>query len=299
VEEVPVPVPGDGEVLVRVEAAGVDAGTWHLTTGRPYLMRAIGLGFRGPKARIRGMAFAGVVEGTGEPVLGSTDGALAEYVAVKRADLVARPARLGPVEAAALPISGVTALQAVRAAGIREGDRVLVLGAAGGVGHFATQLAVAQGGRVTGVCSGAKADLVRDLGAEDVIDYTSTDVLALGRVWDAIIDTAGNRPLGALRRVLAPTGSVVLVGGEAGGALTGGIQRTAAAGLLNGFVRQRLVGLVSRENAEDERELVALWEAGSVRPVIDTVFPLERTADAVEHIGAGRARGKVIVTVAS
>lgn len=296
VEQVPVPAPGDGEVLVRVEAAGVDAGTWHLTTGRPYLMRAIGLGARGPKSRIRGMAFAGVVEGTGERVLGSADGALAEYVAVASSDLVARPGGLGPVEAAALPISGVTALQAVRAAGVRDGDRVLVLGAAGGVGHFAVQLAVARGGRVTGVCSAAKADLVRELGAEAVIDYTATDVLTLGRIWDVIIDTAGNRPLGALRRILSPTGSLVIVGGEAGGALTGGIGRTAAAGILNGVTRQRLVGLVSRENAEDERELAALWAAGSVRPVIETVLPLERTAEAVEHIGAGRARGKVIIT---
>ncbi|MDN4616288.1 NAD(P)-dependent alcohol dehydrogenase [Leifsonia sp. F6_8S_P_1B] len=297
VEQVPIPAPADDEVLVRVETAGIDAGTWHLTTGRPYLMRAIGLGFRGPKARIRGMAFAGVVEGTGERVLGSADGALAEYVAVKASDLVARPDDLGAVEAAALPISGVTALQAVRAAGIREGDRVLVLGAAGGVGHFAVQLATAQGGRVTGVCSGAKADLVRELGAEEVVDYTTTDVLALGRIWDVIIDTAGNRPLGALRRILSPTGSLVIVGGEAAGPLTGGIGRTAAAGLLNAVSTQHLVGLVSTENADDERELVSLWAQGAVRPVIDTVYPLEHTADAVEHIGAGRARGKVVVTL--
>lgn len=304
-ERVPVPEPGPGEVLVRVKAAGVDAGTWHLTTGRPYLMRAIGFGWRGPKARVRGLGFAGAVEaaGTGEtswpagtPVFGSADGALAEFVVAKAAELVRIPDGVPFEQAATVPVSGVTALQAVAATDAGPGDRVLVIGAAGGVGHFATQLAVARGAAVTGVCSGGKADLVRTLGAERVVDYTTTDVLGEGVRYDAILDTAGNRPLSALRRILAPEGTLVLVGGEAGGSFAGGIQRTVAAGMLDRFTRQHLVGLIAHERTDDLRALAALLADGSLRPVLDTVYPLERTADAVEHLGAGRARGKVVVT---
>lgn len=302
---VPVPVPGPGEVLVRVRASGVDAGTWHLTTGRPWLMRAIGFGWRGPRARGRGLAFAGTVEAVTEGghwqardrVFGSAEGALAEFVVAKAAGLVRMPDDASFEAAATLPVSGVTALQAVVAAAVAEGDRVLVLGAAGGVGHFAVQLAVARGAVVTGVCSAAKAELVRGLGADRVVDYATTDVLAEGIRYDAIIDTAGNRPLSRLRRILTPDGAVVLVGGEAGGALVGGIQRTAAAALLDRFTAQRLVGLVSKERTEDLRELGALLASGAVRPVLDAVHPLEDTAAAVEHIGAGRARGKVVVTL--
>ncbi len=310
VESIPVPSPAPGEVLVRVRAAGVDAGTWHLTTGRPYLMRAIGFGWSGPKARVRGLGFAGVVEAVGtdavttgsahgrrvgDAVFGSADGALAEFVVAKADDLVGIPDGVGFEEAAALPVSGVTALQAVKRAGIRDGDAVLVLGAAGGVGHLAVQLAVARGGRVTGVCSGPKAPLVRELGAVEVLDYTTTDVLALGRIYDAIIDTAGNRPLAALRRILSPTGSVVLVGGESGGALLGGIQRTFGAALLDRFTQQQLVGLMARERTDDLRELAALAAEGTLRPVIDAVYPLERTAEAVDHVGTGHARAKIVV----
>ncbi|MBO1740249.1 NAD(P)-dependent alcohol dehydrogenase [Leifsonia sp. TF02-11] len=306
VEEVPVPEIGAADVLVRVRAAGIDAGTWHLTTGRPYLMRAMGFGLRGPKPRVRGLAFAGEVEAVGadvrdlhpgDRVYGSAAGALAEYVRAQRAAVVPIPDGLGFEEAAAVPVSAATALQAVDAARIVAGDRVLVLGAAGGVGHYAVQLAVARGGIVTGVCSSGKHDLVRKLGATETIDYTTTDVLGLGRIWDAIIDIAGNRPLSLLRRSLAPEGALVLVGGESGGSVLGGTERIAAAGLRNATTRQRLIGLLSRERAEHLTELSRLIESGVVRPVIDTVYPLERTAEAVAHIGAGRARGKVVVTV--
>jgi NADPH:quinone reductase-like Zn-dependent oxidoreductase len=307
VRSIPVPVPGGGEVLVRVRAAGVDAGTWHLTTGRPYLMRLIGLGWRGPKARVRGLAFAGEVEAVGagstapwragDAVFGSAEGALAEFVVAKSSELVGVPEGVGPVEAAAVPISAVTAFQALEAIAPAPGDRVLVIGAAGGVGHFAVQLAHVRGAHVIGVCSGSKAALVRELGADEVIDYTTTDILASGRRFDAIVDTAGNRPLSALRRILAPTGTVVLVGGEAGGAVLGGIQRTMWATLLDRFTRQRLVGLIARERQQDLEALAALLADGSLRPAIDTVYPLERTSEAVEHIGAGRARGKVVVTL--
>lgn len=304
VSRVPLPVPGPGEVLVRVRAAGVDAGTWHLTTGRPYLMRIIGFGWRGPKAQALGLAFAGTVEAAsgdgawqeGDRVFGSADGALAEFVVAKAAELVRMPDDASFEAAATLPVSGVTAAQAVAAAAVGPGDRVLVLGAAGGVGHFAVQLAVGRGAVVTGVCSRAKAELVLGLGAERVVDYATTDVLTEGTRYDAIIDTAGNRPLHRLRRILEPDGAVVLVGGEAGGAFIGGIQRTAAAALLDRFARQRLVGLVAKERMEDLRALGALLASGGIHPVLDTAYALEDTAAAVQHIGAGRARGKVVVT---
>ncbi|WP_258046019.1 NAD(P)-dependent alcohol dehydrogenase [Leifsonia shinshuensis] len=304
IERVPVPSPGAGDVLVRVEAAGIDAGTWHLTTGRPYLMRLMGFGMRGPSARVRGAAFAGVVEAVGsevadlrvgDAVFGSAAGALAERVIAPRAAVAPIPAGLSFPEAAAIPISAVTALQAVTAAQVEAGDRVLVLGAAGGVGHFAVQLAVARGAEVTGVCTGPKTALVLELGAADAIDYTTTDALALGRVWDAIIDTAGNRPLRALRGSLAPEGALVLVGGENGGGILGGMERIAGAGLANLTARQSLSGLMARERQEDLVELARLSAEGAFRPVIDTVYPLERTAEAIDHIGAGRARGKVVV----
>lgn len=306
IEETAVPVPGPDDARVRVRAAGVDASTWHLTTGRPYLMRLMGFGVRGPKQRVRGLAFAGVVDAVGErvddlrpgeAVFGSAVGALAEFVRVPRRALVRVPDGLGFEEAAGVPVSAVTALQAVEAAHVREGDRVLVLGAGGGVGHYVVQLAAARGAQVTGVCSGGKAALVRELGAVDVLDYTVTDVLTLGRVWDAIIDTAGNRPLAALRRILAPVGSLVLVGGEKGGPVLGGLERVAAVGMMNATTKQTLVGLFARERAADLQQLADLIAAGSLRPVIDTVYPLERIAEAVDHIGSGHASGKVIVTV--
>ena len=157
------------------------------------------------------------------------------------------------------------------------------------------QLAVARGALVTGVCSGRKADLVHELGAVETIDYTTTDALGLGRIWDAIIDTAGNRPLSLLRRSLATEGALVLVGGEAAGSVLGGTERIAAAGIRNVATRQRLIGLVARERAEDLEELSRLIDEGVLRPVIDTVYPLDRTAEAIDHIGEGRARGKVVV----
>ena len=305
VEEVPIPQPGPDDVLVRVEAAGVDAGTWHLTTGRPYMMRLMGFGMRGPSGRVRGAAFAGVVEAVGaevtdlqvgDAVFGAAAGALAERVRAPRAAVAPIPEGLDFVAAAAVPISAVTAVQAVAAANVEAGDRVLVLGAAGGVGHFVVQLAAARGAEVTGVCSGPKTALVRELGAVDAIDYTTTDALGLGRIWDAIIDTAGNRPLRALRGSLATEGALVLVGGEAGGGVLGGMERVAAAGLRNLTARQRLTGLMARERQEDLIELSRLYREGAFHPVIDTVYPLERTAEAIDHIGAGRARGKVVVT---
>lgn len=303
VETIPVPVPAPAEVLVEVRAAGVDAGTWHLMTGRPYLMRVIGFGLRGPRARVRGLAFAGRVAAVGadvsdlrpgDDVFGSADGAFAEFVLAPRSALVRLPASIGYEQAAAVPVSGVTALQSLRAAAVPAGGRVLVLGASGGVGHYAVQLAVAAGATVTGVCSAAKAEFVRGLGAADVIDYRTTDVTATGRSWDAIIDTAGDRPLSRLRRILAPTGSLVIVGGS-GGPVLGGMERVLAAAIASRFTGQRLIGLVSNENATDLAELAALADAGAFLPAVDAVLPLDRAGEAVDLVASGAVRGKVVV----
>ncbi|MFF1879800.1 NAD(P)-dependent alcohol dehydrogenase [Leifsonia sp. NPDC058230] len=304
--ELSIPTPAPNEVLVRVRAAGVDAGTWHLLTGRPLLMRVIGFGMRGPKQPVRGLAYAGRVESVGaavtgfapgDDVFGSAEACFAEYLVASEPDVVSMPQGLGYEKGAALPISGVTAIQAVRAAGVQAGQRVLVIGAAGGVGSYAVQLAAGLGAAVTGVCSGAKADLVRELGADRVIDYTVDDVTAGTEKWDAIIDTAGNRRLSRLRGILAPTGTLVLVGGEAGGPLLGGMGRVVLAGVLNGFTKQTLSGLISKENATDLAELAGLVEAGRLDPAIDTVYPLAHAADAIRHLAEGRARGKVVLAV--
>ncbi|WP_370972009.1 NAD(P)-dependent alcohol dehydrogenase [Amycolatopsis sp. cg9] len=296
------PSPGAGEVLVRVHAAGVDPGVWHLTTGQPYLLRLLGFGFRRPKQPVRGLDFAGTVEETGDgvtrfrpgdEVFGVAKGSFAE-LAVAEQDLVAaKPARLSFEQAAAVLVSGGTALQALRDAGdVRPGQRVLVIGAAGGVGSFAVQLAKAFGAHVTGLCSTAKTDLVRALGADHVIDYTREDFAA--ERYDLIVDTAGLRSLTRLRRALTPRGTLVIVGGE-GGRWFGGIQRVLVAALLNPLVRHRLRGLVARERGADLETLRELIEAGKVTPVLDRTYPLADAAAAIGHLHAGRAAGKVVL----
>ncbi|UZX01678.1 NAD(P)-dependent alcohol dehydrogenase [Arthrobacter sp. CDRTa11] len=301
------PTAGDGEVLIRVRAAGVDQGVWHLMTGLPYLVRVFGYGLKKPKVPVRGRDVAGVVEavGTGvtrfqpgDEVFGTCEGSFAEYATAKEGRLALKPANLTFEQAAAVPISGGTALQAVRDAGqVTPGQIVLVIGAAGGVGSFAVQLAKVFGAEVTGVCSGGKADLVRSLGADQVVDYTREDFAAAGQRYDVIIDTAGNRPLSVLRQTLAPEGTLVIVGGEGGGQLTGGFERSLGAALLTPFVGQKLKGLVAGENHQDLQYLASLIEAGTVRPAIDTVYPLAEAAAAIDYVHEGRARGKVVVSV--
>ncbi len=303
----PVPEPGPDEVRVRVRAAGIDAGTLHLVTGTPYLMRVMGFGFRGPRGGRLGLAFAGDVAAVGsavtafspgDRVVGSQAGALAEFVCAPASAIVPIPDPVGYGAAATLPISGVTAIQAVRdVARVRAGQRVLVIGAGGGVGSFAVQLAVTAGATVTAVCSGAKAEFVRGLGASEVIDHTQTDITAAGRRWDAIIDLAGNRRLSRLRSILAPRGTLVLVGGENGGAILGGMERMLGALLLTSVTRQRLRGLASRERAADLADLAAQVAAGTLAPAIDTGYPLDRVGDALRHVATARARGKVLVAL--
>ncbi len=297
------PSPGEGEVLVRVAAAGVDPGVWHLLSGLPYALRFMGFGLRAPKVRVRGRDVSGTVEAAGpavtrfrpgDRVFGISEGSFAEYTCAPEDRFVAMPSVLTFEEAAALPISALTALQAVRAGGVTSGQRVLVIGAAGGVGSFAVQLARSAGARVTGVCSTGKVDLVRSLGADEVVDYTRS---GLGSGYDVILDTAGNRPLSRLRRALTSTGTLVIVGGEGGGRLLGGADRALRASLLSLVVRQRLVGLFVRERLVDLQWIQDAVSRGELRPVIDRTFPLSEASAAVGYVHEGHSAGKVVVTV--
>jgi NADPH:quinone reductase-like Zn-dependent oxidoreductase len=308
VREIAKPAPTDDEVLVRVHAAGVDPGVWHLMTGRPYLVRVMGYGLRTPKVGVRGRDVAGRVEvvGTnvtqvqaGAEVFGIGEGSFAEYVCARADKLAPKPANLSFEQAAAVPISGLTALQALRDTGkLQPGQKVLIIGAAGGVGSFAVQLAKAFDTQVTGVASTTKVDLVRSLGADEVIDYTRQDFADGARHWDLIVDTAGRRSLSQLRRALTRRGTLVLVGGEGGGRWLGGFDRQILrAPLLSGLVRQRLRPLVSKERRADLLELKELIEAGKVTPVIDRTYPLSEVPQAIRYLEEGHARGKVVITV--
>ena len=300
---------GEGEVLVRVRAAGVDPGVWHLMTGEPYLVRAMGFGLRKPKVAVRGRDVAGVVEAVGgrvtrfrpgDEVYGTCEsGSFAEYAAAPQNRLAAKPANISFEQAATVPISGVTALQAVRDCG-RSGraSSVMVIGAAGGVGSFAVQIAKAFGATVTGVCSTSKADLVRSLGADDVVDYTHDEIDCNGARYDVVIDTAGNRPLSLLRRAMTPHGRLVVVGGQhGGGRVLGGFDRQLRAPLVSMFVGQRLRGLIAKERAEDLETLTRLIESGSVTPVIDRTYALADAPEAIRHLAEGHAAGKAVVIV--
>ena len=302
------PAIGDDDVLVRVHAAGVDQGVWHLMTGLPYLVRVMGYGLRAPKTRVRGTEFAGRVEAVGanatryqpgDEVFGICDGSFAEYARARADKLAPKPANLSFEQAAAVPVSGCTALQGLRDKGnIAAGQRVLVIGAAGGVGTFAVQLAKAFGAEVTGVCSTTKINLVRSIGADRAIDYTREDFADGAQRYDVIIDTAGNRSLSHLRRALAPRGTLVIVGGEGGGRWTGGFERQILqAPLLSLFVGQKLRPLVSTERSEDLQFLRRLIEAGKVTPVVDRILPLSQAREAIRHMREGRTGGKVVITV--
>ncbi|MGO4188160.1 NAD(P)-dependent alcohol dehydrogenase [Pseudarthrobacter sp. TAF60_1] len=305
--DIPKPVPASGEVLLQVRAAGVDQGVWHLMTGKPYLVRLLGYGLKKPKVAVRGREVAGVVEAVGanvtrfqpgDEVFGTCEGSFAEYVCAKETLVARKPANLTFEEAAAAPISAVTALQAVRDAGqVAAGQKVLVIGAGGGVGSFAVQIAKDSGAEVTGVCSTGKVDLVRSLGADHVIDYTRDDIASSGVLYDVIIDTAGNRRLSVLRKALTPQGTLVIVGGEGGGNVTGGFERSMAAPLASLLSGQTFKGLVAKESHQDLEALSALFEAGRVKPFVDKVYPLAEAPAAVAYLHEGRVRGKVVVRV--
>jgi NADPH:quinone reductase-like Zn-dependent oxidoreductase len=298
---------GDDEVLVRVHAAGVDRGVWHVMTGLPYPIRLAGYGLRVPKNPIIGSDVAGVVEvlgknvsrfQPGDEVFGIGKGSYAEYVCAREDKLAHKPANLTSEQAAVVAISGLTALQGLRDHGRLEPEqKVLVIGASGGVGTFAVQLAKAFGAHVTGVCSTTKVDMVRSIGADHVIDYTREDFAEGDQRYDLILDIGGNSSLSRLRRALAPKGVLVITGGEGGGRWLGGTDRQLRALMLSPFVDQKLGTFVSSENHEDMIVLKELIEAGKVAPVIDRTYPLSEVPEAIRYLEEGHAQGKVVITV--
>jgi NADPH:quinone reductase-like Zn-dependent oxidoreductase len=297
----------DDEVLVRVHAAGVDRGVWHLMTGLAYPIRLAGYGLRAPKTPVPGMDLAGVVAAVGndvtrfrpgDEVFGIGKGAYAEFARAPENKLAPKPANLAFEQAAVVAISGSTALQAVRDKGrVEPGQQVLIIGASGGVGTYAVQLAKAFGAEVTGVCSTTKVDMVRSIGADHVIDYTRADFADGEQRYDVILDIGGNRSLSHLRRALTRKGTLVLVGGEDGGRWLGGMDRQLRMVLLSPFVGQKLRSLISKENHDDLIVLKELIEAGTVTPVIDRTFPLTEVPKAIRYLEDGHACGKVVITV--
>jgi NADPH:quinone reductase-like Zn-dependent oxidoreductase len=297
----------DDEVLVRVHAAGVDRGVWHIMTGMPYPVRLVGYGLRAPKTAVPGTDLAGVVEAVGkdvtsfkpgDEVFGIGKGAYAEYAHAPETKLAPKPANLTFEQAAAVAISGLPALQGLRDHGrVQPGQTVLIIGASGGVGTFAVQLAKVFGAEVTAVSSTTKVDLVRSLGADHVIDYTRADFAAGAQRYDVILDIGGNASLSRLRRALAPTGTLVIAGGETGGRWLGGYDRQLRARVLSPFVGQTLTTFISNENHQDLMFLKGLIESGKITPVIDRTYPLAEAPQAIRYLEQGRARGKVVITV--
>ena len=305
--EVDRPEIASDQVLVRVRAAGVDRGAWHVMTGLPYPIRLAGYGLRAPKNPVLGMDLAGVVEAVGsdvsrfrpgDEVFGVGKGSYAEYAPALESKLAAKPANLGFEQAAVIAVSGLTALQGLRDHGqLRPGQSVLIIGASGGVGTYAVQLAKAFGAQVTGVCSTAKVDMVRSIGADHVIDYTRDDFAQQGQRYDLILDIGGNASLSRLRRALTAKGTLVIAGGETDGRWLGGSDRQIRALVLSRFVSQRLGTFISRENHEDMIVLKELIEAGKVTPVVDRSYPLSEVPEAIRYLEQGKARGKVVIAV--
>lgn len=304
---VPVPTPGPTQVLVEVAAAGIDRGVWHLVTGRPYLVRLAGFGVRAPKQPVPGLDLAGRVVAVGDEVtrfrpgdrvFGIGTGAYAEYALAEQDKLSHTPDTVADDQAAAAAISGGTALQAVVDLGrVQPGQRVLVIGASGGVGSYAVQLAVAHGAVVTGVSSAAKADLVRQLGARHVVAYDREALDAEGVAYDLVVSTGGLAPVRALRRLLTPTGTLVIVGAEGGGSITGGIGRQLRAMLWSPFVKQRLTALMAREHHDVIDRLATHLADGSVVPAISRTVGLDEVPATLGALEAGAVRGKAVVRI--
>src|SRR5919199_798395 len=305
--DVDTPEVGLDDVLVRGHAAGLHIGDWHLMTGEPYLMRIMGFGFRAPKARVRGMDVAGTVEAVGhkvtrfqagDEVFGTCAGAFAEYASARQDMLALKPANLTFEQAAVVPTSAFTALQALRTGGIQPGQKVLIVGASGGVGLFAVQIARSFGAEVTGVCSTAKLEMVHSIGADHVIDYTREDFINTrgGPRYDLILDMGGNRSLSQLRRALTPRGTLVLVGGE-GGDRWIGIGRSLQALLGSPFVSHNLRPVSAKPNKADLQILKEFIDSGKLTPVIDKSYSLSEVPDAIRYLHEGRAHGKLVISV--
>lgn len=306
-DQVARPQIADNEVLVEVKAAGLDRGTWHMMAGRPYLMRVIGFGLSRPKNPVPGIDVAGVVAVVGssvtrfrigDEVFGIAKGSFAQHAAALEDKLALKPKSLTFEQAAVVPVSAITALQGLTDVGhLQSGQRVLVIGASGGVGSYAVQIAKAMGAAVTGVASTAKLDLVRSLGADHVVDYTREDYADGTQAYDLVLDIGGNPPLSRLRAALAPCGTAVIVGGEQGGNVTGGFGRSLRAPLVSLFVKQRLAMLTTKERGSDLERLTTMLEAGTVKPSIDRTYPLAQVPAAMRHLVAGHVRGKVAITL--
>jgi NADPH:quinone reductase-like Zn-dependent oxidoreductase len=305
--EIDKPQISDDEVLVHVHAAGVGRDVWHLMTGLPYPIRLAGYGLRAPKNPLIGSDMAGVVEALGknvrrfhpgDEVFGIGKGSYAEYVCAWEDKLAHKPANLTFEQAAVVAIMGSTALQALRDHGkVRQGQQVLIIGASGGVGTYAVQIAKAFGAHVSGVCSTQKVEMVRSIGADHVIDYTQEDFAEGEQRYDVIVDIGGNSSLSRLRRALGSRGTLVIVGGEGGGRWLGGTDRQLRAMMLSPLVGQKLGMFVNKENHEDLMVLKELIESGKVTPVIDRTYPLEDAPEAIRYLEGGHARGKVVITI--
>jgi NADPH:quinone reductase-like Zn-dependent oxidoreductase len=297
----------DDEVLVHVHAAGMDRGVWHVMTGLPYPIRLAGYGLRAPNNPVIGSDVAGVVEAVGknvrrlqpgDEVFGIGKGTFAEYTGAPQDKLAPKPENLTFEQAAVVAISGLPALQGLRDHGkVRPGQGVLVVGASGGVGTYAVQIAKALGAQVTGVCSTTKVEMVRSIGADHVIDYTREDFTEGDQRYDLILDIGGNSSLARLRRALVPRGTLVITGGEGGGRWLGGTDRQIRALMLSPFVGQKLGTFISKENHEDMIVLKELIESGKVAPVIDRTYPLSQVPEAIRYLQEGHAQGKVVITV--
>jgi NADPH:quinone reductase-like Zn-dependent oxidoreductase len=301
------PVASDDQVLVRVRAASLNAFDWHMMRGLPFIAR-MSEGLRKPKRIATGVDVAGHVEAVGknvtqlrpgDEVFGQRGGAFAEYVCAREINFAPKPANLTFEQAASVPMAGFTALQALRDKGqLRPGQRVLINGAAGGVGTFAVQIAKALGADVTGVCSTKNVDMVRSIGADRVIDYTKEDFTRSGQRYDLILDVAANRSLSDCRRVLASAGILVLVGAPPDGRRTAPIvARLLAAVVMSRFASQKMLPFLAKHSKEDLIVLKELIEAGKIRPVIDRTYPLSETAAAMRYLEEGHAKGKVVITV--
>jgi NADPH:quinone reductase-like Zn-dependent oxidoreductase len=302
--EIEKPVIAASEVLVQVRAAGVDRGTCHLMRGEPYLMRILGFGVRGPKNRIPGLDVAGTIAAVGtdvtrfqpgDEVFGISRGSFAEYAAAREDKLARKPAGLGFEQAAVVAVSGLAALQGLRAGHVKAGQKVLIIGASGGVGTYAVQLAKAFGATVTGVASTGKVDLVRSIGADQVIDYTREDFADGRQHYDLILDIGGNSRLSRLRQALTPKGTLVIAGGE--GAKWTGVGRQISALALSPVVSQRLSMYISAHRQADLETLRQQIEAGHVIPIVGKTYPLAEVPQAIRHLEDGRANGKIAITV--
>lgn len=304
VREIERPRPRGGEVIVRVHAAGVDFGVWHLMAGIPYAVR-LATGLRRPRNPVRGLELAGTVvevgEGVthftpGDEVFGIGDGSFAEYARASESKLAHKPTSLGFDEAAAVPVSATTALVGLRAAKVEAGQSVLITGAGGGVGSYSVQLARAMGAEVTGVCSTSKLDFVRALGAAHVIDYTRKDFTSGERTYDVIIDLAGHRRLSALRRALSPTGTLVILGGEGGGRWLG-MGRQVWSQIVGISTRQKFRSPLALVNQQDLRVLTQMLEQGKLKPAVGRRYPLLDVPAAIRALSDGHSRGKSVITV--